>query len=56
MKDKENNLVFYVCSKIPFLFDAMSTSLVESINSSLKNGIGVMSNFKTRLVCVFFQD
>ncbi len=41
MKKKENYLAFYVRSKISMSFDAMTTSPVESMNSALKNGMGI---------------
>jgi hypothetical protein len=48
MIDKETYLAFYVRKTISMAFDAMTTSPVESINSSIKNGIGVNSNSNTR--------
>ncbi len=41
MKEKENYFVFYIRSKI-------STSPVKSMNSALKNGMGINSNSRTR--------
>jgi hypothetical protein len=48
MKEKENDLAFYIHSKISMLFDAITTSPVESMNSALKNGMGINSNSGTR--------
>jgi hypothetical protein len=56
MKNKECYLAFYVRSKISMSFDAMPTSPVEYMNSSLKNGMGETSNSNTRLVDVFCHD
>jgi hypothetical protein len=39
MKEKENDLDFYIWSKISMSFDAMTTSPVELMNSALKNGM-----------------
>jgi hypothetical protein len=50
MKEKENYLAFYVRSKISISFDAMTTSPVKSMNSALKNGMGINSNSRTRKV------
>ncbi len=38
IKEKECYLAFYVRSKFSMSFDTMTTSLVESMNSSLKRG------------------
>ena len=48
MKEKENYLAFYVQSKISITFDAMTTSPVKSMNSALKNGMGINLNSRTR--------
>jgi hypothetical protein len=48
MIDKETYLAFNVRNTISMSFDAMSTSPVESMNSSIKNGMGVISNSNTR--------
>ncbi len=49
MKEKENYLAFYTQSKITMSFDAMTTtSPVESMNSALKNGMGINLNSHTR--------
>jgi hypothetical protein len=48
MIKKETYLAFYVRKTIYMSFDAMTTSPVESINSSIKNGMGVNSNSNTR--------
>jgi hypothetical protein len=48
MKEKENYFAFYVWSKISKSFDAMTTSPVESMNSALKNGMGINSNSHLR--------
>jgi hypothetical protein len=45
---KVQYLAFYVHEIISMSFDAMTTSPVESINSSIKNGMGVASNSNTR--------
>ena len=50
MIDKETYLAFHVRKTISMSFDAMTTSPVESMNSSIKNGMGVNSNSSTRLV------
>jgi len=50
MIDKETYLAFYVRKTISMSFDAMTTSPVESMNSSIKNGMGVNSNSNTRWV------
>ena len=44
MKEKKNYLVLYVRPKISMSFDAMTTSPVKSMNSALKNGMGINSN------------
>jgi hypothetical protein len=48
MIDKETYLAFYVWKTISMSFDVMTTSPVESMNSSIKNGMGVNSNSNTR--------
>ncbi len=48
MKEKEKYLAFHIWSKILMSFDAITTSPVESMNSSLKNGMGINSNSNTR--------
>jgi hypothetical protein len=48
MIKKETYLAFYVQKTISMLFDAMTMSSVESINSSIKNGMGVTLNSNTR--------
>jgi hypothetical protein len=48
MIDRETYLAFYVQKTISMSFDAMTTSPVESMNSSIKNGLGVNSNSNTR--------
>ncbi len=48
MIKKETYLAFYVRKTISKPFDAMTTSPVESMNSSVKNGMGVNSNSNTR--------
>ncbi len=48
MIEKETYLAFYVLKTISMSFDAMTMSFVESINSFIKNGIGVTSNSNTR--------
>jgi hypothetical protein len=50
IKEKECYLAFYVCSKTSMSFDAMTTSPVESMNSSLKRGTGINKNSNTRYV------
>jgi hypothetical protein len=48
MIDKETYLAFYVWKTISMSFNAMTTSPVESMNSSIKNGMGINSNSNTR--------
>jgi hypothetical protein len=48
MTDKEQYLAFHVCKKITMSFDAMATSPVESMDSSIENGMGITSNSETR--------
>ncbi len=48
MIEKEIYLAFYLRKTISMSFDAMTTSPVESMNSSIKNGMGVNSNSNTR--------
>lgn len=48
MKEKENYLAFYVRVKVPLSFNAMTTSPVESMNSTIKRNMGVNQNSKSR--------
>ena len=48
MKEKEQYLAFYVRVSIPMSFDAMTTSPVKCMNSSIKNGMGMNQNSKSR--------
>ena len=48
IKEKENYLAFYVRVKIPLSFNAMTTSPVESMNSTIKRNMGVNHNSKSR--------
>jgi hypothetical protein len=48
MIEKEPYLAFHIRKTITMSFDAMTTSPVESMNSSIKNGMGVHSNSQTR--------
>jgi hypothetical protein len=48
MKEKEQYLAFYVRVSIPMSFDAMTTSPVECMNSSIKKDMGVNQNSKSR--------
>ncbi len=48
MIDKETYLAFYDWKTISMSFDAMTTSPVESMKSSIKNGMGVNSTSNTR--------
>jgi hypothetical protein len=48
MIEKETYLAFYLWKTIYMSFDAMTTSPVESMNSSIKNGMGVNFNSNTR--------
>ncbi len=50
MIEKETYLAFYLRKTISMSSDAMTTSPVESMNSSIKNGMGVNSNSNTRWV------
>jgi hypothetical protein len=50
IKEKECYLAFCVHSKIAMSFDAMTTSPVESMNSSLKRGTGTNKNSNARYV------
>ncbi len=52
IKEKVCYLAFYVRLKISMSFDAMTTSPVESMNSSLKRGMGINKNSNTRYVNV----
>ncbi len=47
---KVQYLEFYVCKNISMSFDTMTTSPVQSVNSSIKNRMGVALNSKTRWV------
>ncbi len=46
--EKEPYLTFHVRKTITMSFDAMTTSQVESMNSSIKSGMGVHPNSQTR--------
>ncbi len=48
MIEKEPYLAFHTRKTITMSFDAMTTSPGESMNSSIKNGMGVHSNSQTR--------
>jgi hypothetical protein len=48
MMEKAPYLAFHICKTITMSFDAMTTSPVESMNSSIKNGVGVRSSSQTR--------
>jgi hypothetical protein len=48
MIKKEQYLAFHVREIIVMSFDAMTTSPVESMFSSIKNGMGVTLNSNTR--------
>jgi hypothetical protein len=48
MIKNEQYLAFSVQKTISMSFDAMNTSQVESINSSIKDGMGVTLNSNTR--------
>ncbi len=48
MMEKEPYLAFHIRKTITMSFDAMTTSPDESMNSSIKNGMGVHSNSQTR--------
>jgi hypothetical protein len=48
MKEKEQYLAFYVRVSIPMSFDALTISPVKCMNSSIKYGMGVNQNFKSR--------
>jgi hypothetical protein len=50
IKEKECYLAFYGRSKISMSFNTMTTSPVESMNSSLKRGTGINKNSNTRYV------
>ncbi len=50
MIKQETYLAFYVRKIISMSFDSMTTSPVESMNSSIKNCMGVNSNSNTRWV------
>ena len=54
MIEKEPYLAFHLRKTISMSFDAMTTSPVESMNSSIKNGMGVNSNSQTRYVLLTF--
>ncbi len=48
MIEKETYLAFYVRKTISMSLDAMTISPVDSMDSSIKNGMGVNSNSNTR--------
>jgi hypothetical protein len=48
MIDKETYLAFNIRKTISMSFDAMTMSPVESMNSSIKNGMGVNLNSNSR--------
>ncbi len=48
MIETEPYLAFHIRKTITMSFDAMTTSPVESMHSSIKNGMGVHSNSQTR--------
>jgi hypothetical protein len=48
IKEKEHYLSFYVRVKIPLSCNAMTTSPVESVNSTIKRNMGVNHNSKCR--------
>jgi len=48
IKEKENYLAVYVRVKVPLSFNAMTTSPVESMNSTIKRNMGVNHNSKSR--------
>jgi hypothetical protein len=48
MIEKETYLAFYLWKTISMSFDAMTMSPVESMNSSIKSGMGDNSNSNTR--------
>jgi hypothetical protein len=52
IREKECYLAFYFHSKISMSFNAMTTSPVESMNSSLKRETGINKNSNTRYVNV----
>jgi len=54
MIEKKPYLAFHLRKTISMSFDAMTTSPVESMNSSIKNGMGVNSNSQTRYVLLTF--
>ena len=47
MLDKQQYLAYYIRVKIPMSFDAMTTSPVESMNSHIKDRMGVTHNADT---------
>ena len=47
MFDKQQYLAYYIKVKVPMSFDAMTTSPVESMNSSIKDRMGVTHNTDT---------
>ncbi len=59
MIDKETYLAFYVRKTISMSFDAMTTSPVESMNSSIKNDMSVNLNSNTgrvgRSLCIIHE-
>jgi hypothetical protein len=48
IEEKKKYLAFYIRSNISMSFDAMTTSPIKSMNSALKNGMGINSNSRTR--------
>ncbi len=46
--EKKTYLAFYVWKTISMSFDAMTTSPIEPMNCSIKNGMGVNSNSNAR--------
>ena len=50
IKEKECFLAFHIQSKFSMSFDAMTTSPDESINTTLKRGMGINKNSNTRYV------
>ena len=48
MIEKDSYLAFHIRKTITMSFDAMTTSQVESMNSSIKSGMGVHPNSQTR--------
>ena len=50
MTDKKQYLAFHVHTKSTMSVDAMTTSPIESMNSSIRNGMGVTLNSQTMWV------